>query len=234
MSDTRYTLTRDGQQYGPYTLSQLRDYVAKGNVSAEDLVWATGMSSWTPVSRLLSQPQPRPPVLADAGAGDPRKAVRAVDSAVDPRPVTRQHRPNAFAFDRPGQAPTGFFSLFSMEGRYNRARYFWTCLAIAVTGYIVMFICAFTIGMILAAGGTGDISGAAGGFVGIVFGVAIQVVCAFQAVKRLHDIGRPGSHYWLLLIPFYNIYLGCLLLFKRGDFGANQYGADPLATAMRY
>ena len=53
---------------------------------------------------------------------------------------------------------------------------------------------------------------------------------AFEVVKRLHDLDRPGTHYWYLLIPFYNIYLGLLLLFKRGTSGCNQYGDDPLAA----
>ena len=39
---------------------------------------------------------------------------------------------------------------------------------------------------------------------------------AFFIVKRLHDLGRPGFHYWLLLIPIYNFYLALVLLLKRG------------------
>jgi len=53
---------------------------------------------------------------------------------------------------------------------------------------------------------------------------------AFAAVKRLHDLERPGAHYWLLLIPVYNIYLALVLLFKRGTSGPNRYGDDPLAA----
>ena len=37
-------------------------------------------------------------------------------------------------------------------------------------------------------------------------------------------------HYWLFFVPFYNIYLGLVLLFTRGVQGNNQYGPDP-ATA---
>jgi uncharacterized membrane protein YhaH (DUF805 family) len=47
-------------------------------------------------------------------------------------------------------------------------------------------------------------------------------------VRRLHDLGRPGSHYWRLLIPIYNFFLGLVLLFSRGVSGANEYGPDPL------
>jgi uncharacterized membrane protein YhaH (DUF805 family) len=50
-------------------------------------------------------------------------------------------------------------------------------------------------------------------------------------VKRLHDLGRPGWHWWLFFIPLYNIYLGLVLLFQRGTPGPNLYGPDPLAVS---
>lgn len=49
-------------------------------------------------------------------------------------------------------------------------------------------------------------------------------------IQRLHDLNRPGSHWFLLLIPFYNIYLGLLLSFKKGTVGPNRFGEDPLAS----
>jgi len=30
------------------------------------------------------------------------------------------------------------------------------------------------------------------------------------------------------MIPIYNMYLGALLFFKKGDIGPNEYGLDPL------
>lgn len=66
--------------------------------------------------------------------------------------------------------------------------------------------------------------------VGSLIGLAGAVVIAFQGVRRLHDLDRPGTHYWLLLVPFYNIYLGLLLLFKKGTEGPNRYGEDPLVA----
>lgn len=112
--------------------------------------------------------------------------------------------------------------LFSMDGRYNRAKYFWTTLLIGIVAQII----AFLIG--LAAGAAGGDPATVGGVIGLIVGIGSAVICAFQVVKRLHDLDRPGTHYWLLLIPLYNIYLGLLLLFKKGTEGANQYGPDPL------
>ena len=58
-------------------------------------------------------------------------------------------------------------------------------------------------------------------FVGIISEIAVTV-------RRLHDLGRPGSHYWLLMIPIYNFFLSLVLLFSKGIPDHNSYGPDPL------
>lgn len=121
--------------------------------------------------------------------------------------------------------------LFSMSGRLNRARYFGYSIAILLATYFIAFVVGMIIG--IAALTTNSIESAQSGttgaaVVGFIIGICGSVVTAFQAVKRLHDMGRPGVHYWLLLIPIYNIYFALLLLFQKGDSGPNQYGPDPL------
>jgi uncharacterized membrane protein YhaH (DUF805 family) len=63
--------------------------------------------------------------------------------------------------------------------------------------------------------------------------LVLLIVAAYVSVcisiKRFHDLGKPGIHFLLLFIPLYNIYLGLVLLFKKGETGANAYGEDPLA-----
>jgi uncharacterized membrane protein YhaH (DUF805 family) len=51
-------------------------------------------------------------------------------------------------------------------------------------------------------------------------------------VKRLHDLGRPGEHCFLLFLPLYNLYLGIVLSCKPGTIGPNQFGADPTQTGL--
>ena len=53
--------------------------------------------------------------------------------------------------------------------------------------------------------------------VAILIGVSGSVLAALQAAKRLHDLGRSGAHYFLLLLPFYNLYLSLQLLFRKGQ-----------------
>jgi len=117
-------------------------------------------------------------------------------------------------------APEG--GIFSFNGRYNREKYFWVMfgLWLAALGFGVVF------GLIAGiAGGTGE-----GAAKGVIFITAIPnaVIVAFPIVKRLHDLDRPGYHYWLFLIPFYCIYLYFVLFFKKGTSGRNKYGYDPL------
>jgi uncharacterized membrane protein YhaH (DUF805 family) len=115
--------------------------------------------------------------------------------------------------------------LFSMEGRYNRAKYFWTCLVIGLIANVLSFILGIMVG---SAGGDTSTAQALSLFISI----PAAVIAAFQVVKRLHDLDRPGSHYWMLLIPFYNIYLGLVLLFQKGTVGENSYGPDPLGVTL--
>ena len=51
-----------------------------------------------------------------------------------------------------------------------------------------------------------------------------------MTVRRLHDIDRPGSDWFLLIVPIYNIYLSALLVLKEGTVGPNRYGEDPVGS----
>ena len=44
--------------------------------------------------------------------------------------------------------------------------------------------------------------------------------------------GRANRAWYFLLfmIPIYNLWLGLVLLLKRGTWGPNEYGPDPLAS----
>jgi uncharacterized membrane protein YhaH (DUF805 family) len=58
-----YFVSRDGQQYGPYTLDALREETFRGTVSRTDLVWAEGLPNWVQLSQVLAPPQAAPPPL---------------------------------------------------------------------------------------------------------------------------------------------------------------------------
>jgi hypothetical protein len=56
-----YHVSRNGQNYGPYTLEDLQRYVASGNVLATDLAKSDEMPDWVPVAQLLGMPMPIAP-----------------------------------------------------------------------------------------------------------------------------------------------------------------------------
>ena len=61
-----YHVSRNGQNYGPYTLEDLQRYVAAGNVLPTDLAKSDEMPDWVPVSQVLggSMPQAAPAVVS--------------------------------------------------------------------------------------------------------------------------------------------------------------------------
>ena len=48
-----YTIKRDQQEYGPYTLAELQRYVTTGNVLLTDLCRSEGMADWVAVSQVI-------------------------------------------------------------------------------------------------------------------------------------------------------------------------------------
>jgi hypothetical protein len=56
-----YHVSRNGQNYGPYTLEDLQRYVAAGNVLATDLAKSDEMPDWIPVAQVLGTSMPAAP-----------------------------------------------------------------------------------------------------------------------------------------------------------------------------
>lgn len=114
--------------------------------------------------------------------------------------------------------------LFHARGRISRRQYLLSVLAI----YLLTFGW-FYVGGLMSANEDAAIK-ATGMLLFATTLVTGGVVNAFLIIRRLHDLGKPGTHGWLLLVPMYSIYLQLVLLFAKGVSGNNQYGPDP-ATA---
>ena len=48
-----YLVKRGEQQFGPYTLAEIQQYVQSGNIASGDLAQSEGMTEWVPVSQVL-------------------------------------------------------------------------------------------------------------------------------------------------------------------------------------
>ena len=46
------TINRDGENFGPYSLEEVRDLLANGTLKETDLAHTEGSENWTPVSTL--------------------------------------------------------------------------------------------------------------------------------------------------------------------------------------
>lgn len=57
-----YFISRGGQQYGPYALPDLQNYLAQGSIQYSDLARTETMSEWLPLSQLLKEPLQATPV----------------------------------------------------------------------------------------------------------------------------------------------------------------------------
>jgi len=114
-------------------------------------------------------------------------------------------------------------NLFTLEGRITRTAYITSALGISVATTVLGVV--FNLFMTTATQSTGLVA-----LVAILVTVLAVLMLACQIVRRLHDIDRSGWHYWLFLVPGYNLYLSILLLLKKGTPGPNQFGSDPASA----
>src|SRR3989344_2038338 len=97
-------------------------------------------------------------------------------------------------------------NLFSFEGRMGRRDFFFMFIAI----WIVLIVFTLIGQEVLL-------------FIVWCIGILLH---SCNTVKRLHDLNRPGVHYWLSLIPIYTIYFVIVLFTRKGTAGANIYSND--------
>ncbi len=109
--------------------------------------------------------------------------------------------------------------IFSFQGRANRA---WYIKHILIDDFIIisLMITLVVVGTLVGA------PWVVLPILGVIFGGLMAAVAV--TVKRLHDLDRPGWHWFLLAIPLYNLYLGFKLIFAPGTVGMNRFGPDPL------
>jgi uncharacterized membrane protein YhaH (DUF805 family) len=62
-----------------------------------------------------------------------------------------------------------------------------------------------------------------GGLISLAF--ILPVLSA--TVRRLHDTGRSGWWYWIVLVPFVGWIVLLVFLVLEGEAGENKYGPDP-------
>lgn len=69
-----YLVKRGEEQFGPYSLTELQEYVQSGRVLPGDLAKSEGMADWVPVSQILGN-IPIPVAAAPVAAAPPQNLV---------------------------------------------------------------------------------------------------------------------------------------------------------------
>jgi hypothetical protein len=92
-----YQVSRNGQLYGPYTLEDLRRYVASGNVLPTDMAKSEEMAEWVSVAQILGGQTFSGPAVGGAAGYAPAYSAPAGYAAV---PVN--------AYPDPPNLPWGF------------------------------------------------------------------------------------------------------------------------------
>lgn len=141
-------INRDGQNYGPYSLDEARQYLASGNLAATDLAWFEGAPGWMPLSQV--------PGLAPAAQA---AAAQAAAAAPRVQPAVAVARPAAAAIAGGATTYAGFWRrvvAYVVDG----------LLVGVVMTILVMLFAAGAVGSIAA--GSPEAAAAAAGMVGLV------------------------------------------------------------------
>ncbi len=105
-----------------------------------------------------------------------------------------------------------FKDMFSFSGRSGRLEYFVHSIADVFGILAVASAISFVEGQFDVLVNEVVVALA---FMGVILvGVAAETAVT---VRRFHDLGRSGWYLLGTLIPFYNIYLALILLFKKGQ-----------------
>jgi uncharacterized membrane protein YhaH (DUF805 family) len=94
-------------------------------------------------------------------------------------------------------------NIFNISGKMDRIDYFGYSFLLGLISFIVGALIFYVNNLFSV-------------FVLLLICIFVIIFAINITVKRLHDLGRPGTHCLLLLIPVYNIYFSIILLFKKG------------------
>jgi uncharacterized membrane protein YhaH (DUF805 family) len=125
-------------------------------------------------------------------------------------------------------APLKRYADFS--GR-SRRKEFWSWYAFVFIAYFVLMYLDAALG--LGGTATGYAEGGSvgfnmtGGWLTLLFVLAVFVPNLAVAVRRLHDLGKSGWMVLIGLIPLIGWFYMLYLYVQPGMAGPNQYGADP-------
>jgi hypothetical protein len=67
---------RDGEQWGPYSIQEINEELAKGVLSRDVLAWHEGLTDWTPIQEIYRITLPREPIKVTLSDAEPSSVVK--------------------------------------------------------------------------------------------------------------------------------------------------------------
>ena len=107
---------------------------------------------------------------------------------------------------------TCFQKSFTLQGRASRSEYWWFGLFLML-GQVALFFVDMTLGTPLSI---------------FILAAIPAVFCAI--VRRLHDLGKSGWWYLIVLIPLIGAFIVLYWFVSEGEDNANYYGDVPTNT----
>jgi uncharacterized membrane protein YhaH (DUF805 family) len=115
------------------------------------------------------------------------------------------------------------------SGRARRSEYWWWVLFVFLVDLIVNAVGGFQpILIVLGRGPSGEST--SWSVLAAIVSVALLLPGLAVFTRRLHDTGRSGWWWLIVLVPLVGAIILIVFLAQKGNAGANQYGPSPTET----
>ena len=105
------------------------------------------------------------------------------------------------------------------KGRARRAEYWNFTLFSTLISIVLLLVDTYVLG-------TNPMAGESG-IIGNLYSLAVFLPSLGVLVRRLHDVGKSGWFFLIILIPLIGAIWLLILLFRDGEQGENKWGPNP-------
>lgn len=113
-----------------------------------------------------------------------------------------------------------FENYANFSGRARRSEYWYFALAHILIVFALVILCATCFSI-------HEYVGYIFVVITVMYVLAIIIPSLAVIVRRLHDIGKSGTYYFVRFIPFVGGIWFLILMCTEGNYGENDYGDDP-------
>jgi uncharacterized membrane protein YhaH (DUF805 family) len=121
------------------------------------------------------------------------------------------------------------YGVFS--GRARRKEY-WMFLLFNIIFFIIAAIIDNILGTTFKVSFGGISNSLPYGYIYLLYALSVFIPGLAVSIRRLHDVGKSGWFYLIILIPFIGAIWLLVLFCKDGIAGENKYGANPKELAL--